>query len=131
MPFATAFFTDKVNETNSIGHYESSTNTNTSSPQSVKKEVTSVAEDMNESRTDVHQNETSVSSKRCIQSRNTETSGLDNDCNRAVTFEHVADSKLTRSHRGKISTFKKSQVKRNIPLLHIRLYHLMTFSNKQ
>ena len=109
VPFATAFFKDKVNETNSVENYESSATTNTSSPQSIRKEVTSVAEDMNGSRSDVHQNEMSVSNKRCKQSRNTETSGLDSMCNRAVTFEQVADSKLTRFRKNKISTVNKSQ----------------------
>ena len=109
VPFATAFFKDKVNETNTVENYERSANTNTSNPQSIKKEVTLVAEDMNESRTDVHQNEMSISSKHSKHSRNAETSGLDNLCNRTVTLEQVSDSNLTRSRKNKLSTFNKSQ----------------------
>ena len=95
VPFATAFFKDRLKETNSVETYESSANTNSPTPQSVKTEVTNVDEDLN-------------GSKGRKQPCYTETSDLDNVCNTGVTFVQDANRKLTHSHRNKISTVGKS-----------------------
>ena len=96
VPFATAFFKDRLKETNTVENCESSENTNTSNPQSAKIEGTSVAEDMN-------------SSKRRKQPRNTETSELDNVRNTGVNFVQDADNTLTQPRKNKISTVGRSQ----------------------